>query len=165
MPWTYSGDPSAADKDAVRFEIQDTTESSPLLQDAEVEWAILSETTVAAGVPTTMTIGNVYRAAARCLEVLSRLFAAQADTQIGSLKATYSKQSQVYSQRATDLRLKAQGMNAPYVGGLSETEKRGFQQDTDLVQPSFTRREFDNPWASRQAGLDPQAEDFGPPAG
>lgn len=162
MPFTYSGDPSSADKDAVRFEIQDIDSASPLLQDGEVEWAILSETGQAAGTPTTLSIGDIYRSSARCLESLSRLFAAQADTKLGSLQTTYSKQAAVYAQRAEELRAKAQGMNAPYCGGLSQAEKRSFHDDADLTQPAFSRTEFDSPYTGSQSGFD--NEDFGPPA-
>ena len=161
--FSYSGDPSSADKDAVRFEIQDTNPASPLLQDGEVEWAILNETGVAAGEPTTMSTGNIYRAAARCMETLARLFSAQADTQIGQLKTTYSKQAQTYAERAAELRSKAQGMNAPYAGGQSISEKQEASADADLTQPLFIRRQFDNPWTGSSSGC--ATEDFGPPVG
>jgi hypothetical protein len=161
--FTYSGDPSSSDKDAVRFEISDTNPSSPLLQDGEVDWAILSETGTAAGAPTTLSTGNIYRSAARCMETLSRLFAAQADTQLGSLKLTYSQQAGTYAERAAELRAKAQGMNAPYAGGQSLSEKQAAEQDTDAVPPLFTRKEWSNPWTGAVRGFD--AEDFGPPVG
>lgn len=161
--FTYSGDPSSADKDAVRFEISDTNPASPLLQDGEVEWAILSETGSAAGEPTSLSTADVYRSAARCMESVSRLFAAQADTEFGSLKTTYSKQAQTYAERAAELRAKAQGMNAPYAGGQSISEKRSNESDADLTQPLFTRREWSNPWAA--SPTTGRGEDFGPPVG
>ena len=162
MAWTYSGDPSSADKDAVRFEIQDTNSTSPLLQDAEIQWAIKTETGQTAGAPTTLSTGDIFRASARCMESLARSFAAQADTEIGSLKIAYSDQSKNYADRASELRAKAQGMNAPYAGGLSQSEKRAWEENTDLTQPAFTREEFDSPWTGSQAGFG--TEDFGPPA-
>jgi hypothetical protein len=159
--FTYSGDPSSADKDAVRFEIADTNPATPLLQDAEIEYAIMRETGTDAGEPTSLTDGDVFRSAARCMESLSRLFAAQADTQVGSLKVAYSTQAQTYAQRAEELRVKAQGMNAPYAGGQSISEKASNQADADLPQPLFTRREWSNPWAAQpNQGF---GEDFGPP--
>lgn len=160
MSWSYSGNPADSDKDAVRFEIQDTTSSSPLLQDEEIEWAILQETTVAAAAPATIVPPNLYRAAARCMEALDRLFAAQADEQIGTLKLTYSKQSQQYAVRAQELRARAAGMEPPYAGGQSIQEKLDRQADTDAVKPAFTRREFDNPWVGDQSGY--HNEDLGP---
>ena len=161
--FTYSGDPSLMDKDAVRFEIQDTNASSPLFQDAEITWAILNETGTPAGAPTTMTTGNIYRASARLMETLSRLFAAQADSQVGSLKLTYSKQAAVYAERAAELRAKAIGMNAPYAGGQSISEKITAQTNTDLPLPLFTRQQDSNPWAGYPQDSPLDGEDFGPP--
>lgn len=159
--FTYSGDPSSADKDAVRFEIQDTNPGSPLLADTEILWAILTEAGQPAGTPTTLTAAQVFRSAARCLEVLARLMAAQADSQIGQLKTTYSAQAKTYAQRAQELRAKAQGLNAPYVGGISHSDDRQWTENPDLVAPAFTRREFDNPFAGPQRRY-PNA-DLGPP--
>lgn len=36
MTWSYSGDPSASDKDHIRYIIGDTKESMPLLSDEEI---------------------------------------------------------------------------------------------------------------------------------
>jgi hypothetical protein len=153
VSFTYSGDPSLSDKDAVRFEIADTIPSAPLLQDAEVEWAILSEAGQPAGTPTTLPAGDIYRSAARCMETLSRLFAAQADTQIGQLKTAYSAQAKAYAQRAGELRAKAQGLNAPYAGGVSRSDDQRWRQNIDLVRPAFTRDEFDSPYTRRGANV------------
>ncbi|MHB1950163.1 MAG: hypothetical protein ACYCQK_01660 [Acidiferrobacteraceae bacterium] len=147
MTWNYSGDPSESDRDAVRFEIQDTNSSAPLLQDAEVDWCILNETGQAASIPTVLTMQQVYMAAARCMEILSGLFAAQADSQIGQLKLTYSKQAQTYATRAQEKRALAVGMSGPYAGAQSITEKESFEQNTDLPQPLFRRRQNSNPYA------------------
>jgi hypothetical protein len=148
VSFSYSGDPSASDKDAVRFEIADTSSTSPLLQDEEIDWCILAETGLTAGAPTTLSSLNVYRSAARCMETLARLFAAQADTQVGQVKVTYTKQAEQYAQRAAELRAKAIGSSAPYAGGQSISEKQSFEENTDLPQPLFRRREDDNPYAS-----------------
>jgi hypothetical protein len=162
MPFTYSGDPSSADKDAVRFEIGDTLASAPIFQDAEIDWAILNETGVTAGSPTTMTTQNVYRSGARCLEVLAGQLAAQADSTVGSLKLQYSKAAQNTTLRAKQLRDRAIGMTAPYAGGQSISEKEGFRQNDDLAVPLFTRREFDNPYAGA-GGVSASWPDYGPP--
>lgn len=160
MTWSYSGDPSLTDKDAVRFEIQDTNSSSQLLQDEEIQWAILAETTTAAGSPTTISGANLYSAAARCMEVLARLFSAQADTQVGTLKLTYTKQAANYTLRAQELRQRAMGYRLPYAGGLSEQEKENITQETDRIQPAFTRTEWDSPFTGNQFGFD---SNLGPP--
>jgi hypothetical protein len=147
VPFSYSGDPASSVKDAVRFEIQDTNSESPLLQDAEVEYAITQE---APNAPPSE--GEVLSAAARCMEALQRLFAMQADTEVGSLKSTYSKQAEGYAKRAAELRQRAMGMNAPWAGGLSESEKQSREEDLDRVPPMFKRGQFQNPYAGSQAG-------------
>jgi hypothetical protein len=161
--YSYGGDPSANDKDAVRSEIRDTNSSAWLLSDAEVDWYILDENQVAAGTPTKITQASLYRPAARCCEVISRMFLAQADTQVGQLKVTSTKRAEQYLAMAKEFREKARGFQAPYVGGQSETEKASFESNSDAVLPAFTRTEWDNPWVGSQTGYGIDSEDFGPP--
>jgi hypothetical protein len=145
--WTYSGNPASSVKDAVRFEIQDTNANAQLLQDAEIVYAISQEAP-----NTPPSEGEVLSASARCMEVLQRLFAAQADTEIGSLKETYSKQAEVYAKRASELRKRAQGMHAPWAGGLSESEKQVREENTDRVPPLFKKGQFSSPYAGNESG-------------
>jgi hypothetical protein len=142
MAFSYS-DPGLSVLDAVRFEIQDTSSKSPLLQNAEIEYAIAQE---APNEPPSEC--EVLSAAARCMEALARLFSAQADTELGSLKVTYSKQAKGYTERATELRLRAQGMHAPWTGGMSEDEKREREAEPDRVQHAFSRKQFENPYGA-----------------
>ena len=141
MPFTYSGEPGSSLRDQVRFLIQDTDSKSPLLQDAEVEWAIGEETS---GVSPTQ--GEMFSAAALCLETLSHRFAAQADTEFGSLRITYSKAAEGYAKRAERLRARAVGAHAPWAGGQSKSEKEARAQETDRVQPAFVRDQFKTPY-------------------
>lgn len=162
MPFTY-GDPSTSDIWAVRFEIQDTDSSAQLLQDDEVGYAILRETGQAANTGAlVLNDYGVFSAAARCCEALSRLFAAQADEQVGDNRTTYSKQAQTYSDRAKELRIKAAGSSpaGPYAGGQSRSEKWGREQDTDAVQPKLRKNQFGNPYGGT-GGFD----DISPPFG
>lgn len=160
MAFTYAGDPSASDVAAVRFEIQDTDSTSPLLQDAEIAWCILDETKVAPGTPATITGANLYRAAARCMEALTELFAAQADSQVGSLKVTYSAQAEQYAARAAEKRKKAADMHAPTAGGITHSGKQAAEQDRDRIRPAFRRGQFRNPWTGGGRGFDDP--DLGP---
>lgn len=146
--FTYTGDPSSADVDAVRFEISDTDPSAPLLQDGEIEWAILQEAGQPAGSPTVLSDQQVYRSAARCMETISRRLAAQASSTIGQLKLNYDNQSKTYALRAKELRDRAAGMSVPFAGGQSDAEKTAMEQQQDLPQPMFRRREYDNPFAT-----------------
>lgn len=136
MTFTYSGDPSDSDQDAVRFEIQDIDTTAPLIQDEEIAYALAQESTVLA-------------ASARCCEALARRFAAKADLQVVSgddqVKRTYSVMAQTFAERAKDLRSRAQGMGLPWHGGGSLSRKDGLRSDTDRVQSTFRRGEFDSP--------------------
>lgn len=141
MAWTYSGSPLASTKDAVRFELQDTDEKAQLLRDEEIEYAVARE---APAVPPTE--GEVLSATARCMEALARKFLAQADTVEGALRVTYSKMSKQYIEAAGTLRHRAEGLHAPYAGGMSRGEKEARANESNATQPIFTRGEFNNPW-------------------
>lgn len=150
--WSYSGDPSYSDTDAVRFEIQDTDRTAPLLQDEELEYALGIE----AGDPPRTGIG-ILSASARCCEVLARKFAMQADETVGSLQVTYSKMAETYAAQAKALRIKAIGSQPPFSGGQSIGGKESLRSDPDRVQPRFFRGEFGNRYADRvRDGLPPE---------
>lgn len=142
--WTYNGDPTSSDIAAVRFEIQDTDTTAPLLQDLEIAYAILRETGNTADTDElVLDERDVFASAARCMEALSERFGAQADTEIGALKVTYTTQANQYATRAKEKRAKAQGMQSPWSGGQSHAAKRAYRENSDQVQPKFTKDEFD----------------------
>ena len=163
--YTYGGDPSLSDKDAVRSEIRDINSSAWLLSDQEIDYYIVDENSVAAATPTTITGPTLYGPAARCCEVIARSFLAQADTQVGQLKVTSTKRAAQYQEMATEFRQRAQSYYSPYSGGQSISEKQGFEADADAVLPAFTRSDFYNPWAGNADGAGIDSEDFGPPVG
>jgi hypothetical protein len=66
----------------------------------------------------------------------------KADTVVGSIETTYSKQAAGYNKQAKELRLRAQGYGEPFVGGQSKSQKRALREDSDRVQPIFRRRQF-----------------------
>lgn len=136
MPWSY--DPTAlatSQKDQVRFEIADTDESNQLLQDEEIVYALGVE-------------ADLWGAAARCCETLSRGFLRKADVQLGrQLKIDYTKQAQQYTDMAKGLRGKSFGGALPYVGGRSKQEKIDRANDLDAVQPLFAKNMDRNPYA------------------
>lgn len=153
MAWSYSGNPGANPKDFVRFEMQDIDSRKPLLRDEEIQFAIDQE----AGSPPEPR--GLLCAAARCCEVLARRFSAQADTVVGSIQVTYSKQAAGYTERAAELRARAQGSGEPFVGGRSRAEKQALRSDRDRVQPAFHRDQFMEPHVrSRTNPILPQGE-------
>ena len=133
MTWSYNGDPANSDLDAVRREIGDTDTNNQLLSNEEVNFALDQEG------------DNVSAASARCCEWLMREYAKQADKTLGQLSIMLSQKSKRYEELAKKLRKKSVNrVLAPYVGGISETERDTDEDDTDLVQPIFTKDIFTN---------------------
>ena len=139
--FSYSEDPSASTKDAVRFEIQDTNPAAPLLSDAEIVFALNVEGVNDAD---DSSQSEVLEAAAHCMEALARRFAALADRQSGTLKIGSTKRAEQYSERAKELRLRAQELHAPFAGGISRSEKRAQAENPNREGSMFRLRQFQN---------------------
>jgi hypothetical protein len=149
MAWTYSRNPGASNKDAVRFYVQDVFEKTPYLQDEEIEFAIAEE---AGEEPDSR---GLLSSAALCCELLADRFAMQPDTLIGSLQITTSKAAQIFGERADKLRARAQGAGLPFVGGQTHSEKRTRRMEPDRVQPLFRRGQFREPHQIRDGDIHP----------
>jgi len=133
--WTYNPtDASTSEKDAIRLEVGDTDSQAWLLADEEIEWAISQER-------------NFWAAAARCAEMIGRLFMRRVDIRLGrAMMITYSKTAQQYMEMAAKLRCKAMGSVVPYVGGMNVADKQVIATNTSLVAPEVTKTMMENPW-------------------
>lgn len=131
--WTYSGDPATSTKDAVRFLIGDILTGDPLLQDAEINYAITLR-------------GTAYGAAAQCLRSLSSQMARQADSTQGELRIGYSSRSRAFAKRAEDYETREaiSGGGGAWAGGISLVDKQSRESDTDRVKPQFNLGMTDN---------------------
>ena len=126
-------------RNQVRFWIQDTQSARPLLQDAEVDWAITQE-------------ANVYMAAAACCDLLVAKAGNVKMRKVGDLELTYDPQ--FYRALADTLRARGAGHQMPYAGGISIADKIAQENDPDWVPPRMFRGEFDNPNADQpQPGI------------
>lgn len=127
--WTYADDPGASSLDAVRFLIGDVDVNDPLLQNAEITWAIKQEE-------------NLYLTAADLLDVLANRYTRLAQSESnGDVSRSYGDRAAGYATRATALRARAtRGGHAPmaYAGGLSQAEMQDLAQNDDAVRPYFT---------------------------
>jgi hypothetical protein len=116
MPWTYSGDPAANDKDEVRFLIGDTNVDDQLMSDEELNYLIAVE--VDAG----SSYSNYGAAAAAC-DVLAAKYAKLIDKSVGSLSISYSQKYQHFIEIARHLRERASQLSGtgkppvPELGG------------------------------------------------
>lgn len=135
MPWTY--DPSQLASNLlyqVRAEIQDTDPQDPQLLDEEIAYALVVER-------------NMWAAAARCAEMISRKVLRKADVRLGrSMQIAYTKMADQYLQMARLFRCKAMGTVAPWIGGMSVADKFAYMQNHDNVAPLFSKTMMENPW-------------------
>lgn len=128
MTWTYGGDPSANNRDAVRFLIGDTVSADPLITDEEIAW-LLSEA------------GGVYTAAIQACETIAAKFARLADTVVDDVEVKASQRAASYRALAATLKTRQalSGGALPYAGGISIGDKQTREDDDDRVPPIFTR--------------------------
>lgn len=124
--WTYSGDPTSSNKDAIRFLIGDTLVGDPLLQDAEIAYTLALR-------------GSLYGAAAQCCRSLATQMSRQADSSQGELRISYSSRSRNFAKRAEEYELREaiSGSGQAWAGGISIADKQGRETDTDRVKPQF----------------------------
>ena len=133
MSWEYDGD-FTQQRDQVRFLIQDTNSSRPLVTDEEIAWLISTE-------------ANVYMAAAMICEGLVAKAGNVKTRWIGDLRVTLD--SGMYRGLAASLRSRGMSHQLPFAGGISVSDKESQQQDSDAVQPRVFKTELDNPRADQ----------------
>lgn len=135
MTWTYSGDPSSDEKDAVRFLIGDTDSDDELIQDEEINYLLDEE-------------GAVKLAAARAAETIAAKFARKADRTIGDYSEKFSQKADNYFSLAKELEQQydddVSEKAMPYAGGISKTDKESRENNTDRVKPAFSKGMMDN---------------------
>jgi hypothetical protein len=133
VTWSYSGDPSASDLDAVRFYVGDTTTTRQLLQDEEVNFTLAEHS-------------NQRLAAAVCADAIAAKFAREADQRVGDISKSLSQVSKAFTALATKLRAEVGKRAAPSFPAASRDWKQTQREDTDLVQPAFAVGQGDSPW-------------------
>jgi len=146
VTWTYD-DPTASDKDAVRFLVGDTDDADPLISDEEIgffleEWP-----------------DSNYHAAAETAESIAARFAREVNQSADGLSWSGDSLSQKYYELADRLRRMAARKRrsgfAPYAGGLSKNERKLDDADDDLEKGHFRSHMHDNPRGNRQDELRP----------
>lgn len=133
--WSYSGDPSSSNKDAVRFIVSDTNVNDQLVSDEEIAWAIT-------------TYGTNALAAARIARSLAFKYASDTEKSIGDLKIKLSdrfKHYEALAQKLEDDATKGVDLRPNFfVGGTSIDDKIAREQDADRPSPDFYRGQFSN---------------------
>lgn len=129
----YSGDPADSQLDEVRFLVGDTDCVNAQLSDEEILFLIAQH-------------GDL--ASAGAAEALSAKFASAVIVQIGQTRRESNRVSGEYRRLAQRLKIsggRLVGGVAPYAGGISHDEKATDAANTDLVQPSTWKGQFDSP--------------------
>lgn len=133
MTWTYTGDPSATDRDEVRFLIGDTDFNKPLVQDEEIAYAVAQE-------------GNNRMAAVRVARAIAFKYGSKVDKAVGDLRLSYSQLHKQYLSLAKVLAADAAVYGGiPYAGGIGVSDKDGNEAKVDRVEPNIRIGMHDNP--------------------
>lgn len=134
MAATYT--PVDTPKDQVRLTIGDTDVTNAMLQDEEITYYLTEEG------------GNVLQASARAAGAIAAKFARLVATSVGDVRVEAQQQFEHYRDMASDLSDQAVrhgGTAVPYAGGLTVTDVGTRRDNTELVDPFFTRTTGDNP--------------------
>ena len=132
--WTYSGDPSASLLDEVRFLIGDTDSTDQLLQDAEIRYALAAEAS------------SAIKGAIRVARALVMKFGRKASLSVGDLSIQYGQRADTFQTLVLDLesQLTLYSPVAPFVGGISVSNKEATEEELDRVKPAFRKGMHDN---------------------
>ena len=93
---------------------------------------------------------DVYAAAAICARALAAKYSTEVNTKFESVSSDYGQISKNYYDLAKRLDMQSKkygkaGLGIPIAGGISNSDMRGVNQDTDRVMPKFNRDQFANP--------------------
>lgn len=140
MTWSYlSSEPGSSDRSWVRLKVGDNASDTPELQDEEIDLLLADE-------------GSKERAAVAAARALGARFARRADKKVGRLSINASQIAKQFFTLADELEKgqsrKAGGSDGIYAGGISISDKKSEESDTDRVDPAFARNQFDNPASS-----------------
>lgn len=126
MSFSYTGDPSSSDKDAVRFLIRDTVAASKEFEDEEILYMLTTK-------------GDVRSAAVLALKTLAAKYATAVDKAVGDLRLSLSQKYDHYLSLIKQFEGEAMLVAVPFAGGISVASKDTYEQDSDRVKPRFTK--------------------------
>ncbi len=128
--YTYSGDPTASNNDAVRFELGDTDVSHGLVSDEEIAYVLGLEAS------------HILRTCARLAEALAAKYARKGSIQTGPSSYRKSQVADHFRTLAKQFRYRiGTGM---FTLQTSKSTILMLEQDIDLPQAQFKRGQHDN---------------------
>ncbi len=135
MAFTYNGDISTSNRDFVRFQVGDTSTADQLLTDGEIT-GLISE------------YGNKWAASAAAARGIAAGFARKVRESDGDASVDFQQQYEHYKDLAAELKAQVASGVKPFAGGISKSDKDAQRDDTDRVEPVFTKGMTDHPNAN-----------------
>lgn len=133
MTWSYGNDPLNSDLDAVRFLIGDTDSTDPLLQDEEINYLLDSY--------------NVQTASYYAVRSIAAKFARLCREATGDIEVyahqKYDHYSKLAKQMSADLNSGRPIDLSIFTGGISHSDMRNRNLDTDRNQPPIAEGHMD----------------------
>lgn len=133
MSFSYSGNPADSTLDEVRFLIRDTVASSKEFEDEEILYMLAQK-------------GNPRSAAVLALKTLAAQYATAVDKAVGDLRLSLSQKYDHYVDLIKQYESEAAMVAVPFAGGISKASKEAYENDSDRVEPRFTKslHEYDD---------------------
>lgn len=154
MTWSYSGDPSTSALNAIRFLTGDTDTNDQLINDEEIAWTNNQVT----GSDTATTA--LYEVSYRVMIAIASKFSRLADQAVGDLKVDMFQKATNAREQAALLKqqaLREGNTPTPYAGGISVSDKEIDEENSDIVQPYFSRGQ----WTNSRGGANDVIADYG----
>jgi hypothetical protein len=144
MTFTYDNTDLSTDLAKVRLMIYDVTSTSPLLTDEEINRYIT-------------LFPDLFEAGAGCAEAIAAKLGRQVDRSVLGASDTISRTAEFYMDLAERLRTQASSSGVEvFAGGRTISGKIALAEDTDAIQPSFSRGMHDSPGTDKES--DPRFE-------
>lgn len=143
---SYGDNPIGNPADAVRLFVGDisTSTARELLSDAAYSFFLQQSS------------NNLYLAAQLACQSLATHFASTwSEKKVGDLMLKRNDIAAGYKAMAREFATQALATISPSAGGISRSDKRSMELDTDRVLPAFRRRMMDNYYALDPASMSP----------
>jgi hypothetical protein len=154
MTWTYAGDPAASALAAIRFLTGDTDTNDQLINDEEIAWTNNQVT----GSDTATTA--LYESSYRVMVAIASKFSRLADQAVGDLKVDMFQKATNAREQAKLLYQQASregNTPTPYAGGITVSDKAIDEDNSNIVQPFFSRGQ----WTNNRGGADEVISNYG----
>jgi len=145
MTFSYSGNPSSSDRDAVRFLLNDTDSTDVLLQNEEIEYLIVQW-------------GDVYEVARAGAETIASSFSRQADNiskTVGdlSISKSFNAKASQYRELAKSFQMQKMRKLPPKPRINPQSIESTSNRDPFTPTTDFFVGQFDNPGSSTDLSI------------